>query len=101
MKKILVVLLVVNFCFAQTSKRKLVWEENFKGSVLNEKNWNFELGNGCPNCGWGNNERQLYTKDNHEIVTNNLIITARKEGDKYTSTRITTKGKKRISIRSF
>jgi hypothetical protein len=43
------------------NKRKLVWEENFNGKYLNEKVWNIELGDGCPNCGWGNNERQLYT----------------------------------------
>jgi hypothetical protein len=66
MKKIILVLLVINFSYAQQSKRKLVWEENFKGATLNEK-LNFELGNGCPNCGW-NNERQLYTKQNHNIA---------------------------------
>ena len=77
MKKIILVLLVINFSYAQHSKRKLVWEENFKGATLNEKSWNFELGNGCPNCGWGNNERQLYTKQNHNIAKNQLIITGK------------------------
>jgi beta-glucanase (GH16 family) len=80
---------------AQTQKRKLVWEENFTAKTLNENHWNFELGNGCPNlCGWGNEERQEYTKTNHAIVDGKLIITARKDGDRYTSTRITTAGKK-------
>ena len=101
MKKIILTLLVINFSFAQQSKRKLVWEENFKGSTLNEKSWNFELGNGCPNCGWGNNERQLYTKQNHTIAKNQLTLTAKKEGDKYTSTRITTKGKKEFQYGRF
>ena len=79
----------------QVPKGKLLWEENFDGQSLNEKAWNFELGDGCPHiCGWGNNERQSYTKDNHVVKGGNLNITARKDGDKYTSTRITTAGKK-------
>lgn len=76
-------------------QRKLVWEENFNGNKLDEKMWNYELGNGCPNnCGWGNNERQQYTKTNHKLKDGKLIITAKKEKDSYTSTRITTAGKK-------
>ncbi len=76
-------------------ERKLVWEENFDGEVLNEKNWNFELGDGCPYmCGWGNNELQDYTEKNHRLKDGFLFITAQKEGSGYTSTRITTKGKK-------
>lgn len=80
---------------AQVKKGKLIWEENFNGKSLNEKVWNYELGDGCPNiCGWGNNERQIYTKDNHAVNGGMLTITAKKSGDKYTSTRITTAGKK-------
>jgi beta-glucanase (GH16 family) len=101
MKKFLILLLVANFCMAQQTKRKLVWEENFSGKLLNEKVWNFELGNGCPNCGWGNNERQLYGTENHELTKGNLVITAKKEGEKYTSTRITTKGKKEFQYGYF
>jgi|SRR6218665_6708 len=87
--------IAINCCVAQQQKRQLVWEENFTAKNLNEKVWNFELGNGCPNiCGWGNNERQFYTKDNHELKDGNLVITAKKDAEKYTSTRITTKGKK-------
>jgi len=95
MKKILILLFIGNFCLAQQTKRKLVWEENFNEPVLNESVWNFELGDGCPNlCGWGNNERQVYTTKNHEIKNGNLIIHAKKEGNRYTSTKITTKDKK-------
>lgn len=94
MKKIALLLLISHVAFAQKSDRKLVWEENFDGMVLNEKDWNFEIGNGCPNCGWGNNERQLYSKENHKLADGKLIITAKKDGDNYSSTRITTKGKK-------
>ena len=97
--------MIMNFGFAQQIKRKLVWEENFNEKELNEKDWNFELGNGCPNCGWGNNERQLYTKTNYKLEKGKLIITAQKKDSIYTSTRITTAGKRefqygRIEVRA-
>lgn len=96
MKKLLFFsLLSFSFCLAQKEKRKLVWEENFSGKQLDEAAWNFELGNGCPNnCGWGNNEKQLYTDKNHELKDGYLIIKIEKEATHYTSTRITTAGKK-------
>jgi beta-glucanase (GH16 family) len=96
MKKIILLsLLSIQICIAQKTKRKLVWQENFNDSTLNQTNWNFETGNGCPDiCGWGNNEQEIYTTNNHIIVDGKLIITAKKEGEKYTSTKITTKGKK-------
>ena len=50
MKKIVVIfVLIFGVSFSQITKRKLVWEENFNGSQLDEEVWNFELGNGCPN----------------------------------------------------
>ncbi|WP_333877593.1 glycoside hydrolase family 16 protein [Flavobacterium sp.] len=96
MKKLLLFnILCFVFGFAQNQDRKLVWEENFNGTQLDEKVWNFELGNGCPNnCGWGNNEKQLYTETNHELINGNLVITIKKEDDIYSSTRITTSGKR-------
>lgn len=96
MKKTAILLLLTGCSvLGQVKKGKLIWEENFNGNKLNEKVWNYELGDGCPNiCGWGNNERQIYTKENHKIVDGKLIITAKKDGDQYTSTRITTAGKK-------
>jgi len=95
MKKLFLVFIITsNFSFAQQIERKLVWEENFNGKQLDASVWNFELGNGCPNCGWGNNERQLYTTTNHKLKGGKLIITAKKEDSIYTSTRITTAGKK-------
>lgn len=94
-KQLLFLALVMQCCWAQESKRKLVWEENFNGKALNESIWNYELGDGCPNiCGWGNNEKQVYTKTNHELENGNLIIKATKKGSLYTSTRITTATKK-------
>lgn len=81
--------------FSQKADRKLVWEEDFSGNALNMEVWNYEEGDGCPNvCGWGNNERQVYTRTNHEVKDGMLHIQAKKEGDTYTSTRITTAGKK-------
>jgi hypothetical protein len=50
------------------------------------------LGDGCPNCGC-NNENNCIT--NHKLVNGNLEITALKQGDKYTSSRLTTKDKKK------
>ena len=95
MKHSILIFILSNFCLAQQPKRKLVWEENFNGNSLNEKAWNFELGNGCPDlCGWGNNELQIYTKDNHSFFDGLLIVEAKKSGDNYSSTRITTQGKK-------
>jgi beta-glucanase (GH16 family) len=95
MIKYYLISLVCISCFAQQHKKRLVWQEDFNNKTLNEQVWNFELGNGCPKvCGWGNNEKQLYTKNNHSIKGGNLIITINKEGEKYTSTRITTAGKK-------
>jgi beta-glucanase (GH16 family) len=101
MKKILILLLIGNLCLAQQTKRKLVWEENFNGKTLNKENWNIEIGDGCPNCGWGNHERQLYTDENHKLSKGKLVITAKKEGEKYTSTRITTKSKKEFKYGRF
>lgn len=75
---------------AQPKKGKLIWEDNFNGTSLNEKTWNFELGDN----GWGNNERQDYTRTNHKVEKGFLTITAKKDGKHYTSTRITTAGKK-------
>jgi beta-glucanase (GH16 family) len=91
----IIVLLTGIVCTAQVKKGKLIWEENFNGKALNEKVWNYELGNGCPNiCGWGNNERQVYTKNNHKLAGGKMIVTVKKDGDTYTSTRITTAGTK-------
>ena len=86
-----------------------VWADEFDGTVVNQAYWNFETGDGCPNCGWGNNELEYYTNGNNVYLqSGKLIIEAREEslgGKNYTSTRMTTKGKKffkygRIDIRA-
>ncbi len=77
-----------------TGEPEIIWEDNFDGDTLNTANWNFELGDGCPNlCGWGNNEPQIYTDTNHEVKDGMLHINIRLENGDYTSTRITTKDK--------
>ena len=74
--------------------RILIWEEDFGGTELDVSTWNFELGDGCPDlCGWGNNERQVYTKTNHKVKDGYLTIRADLNDSVYTSTRITTKDK--------
>lgn len=88
----------------------LVWADEFNGSALNTSDWNFEVGDGCPNvCGWGNNELEWYTNGNNlYLQRGKLIIEARAEsvgGKNYTSSRITTQNKKtfqygRIDIRA-
>jgi beta-glucanase (GH16 family) len=87
----------------------LTWSDEFSGSALNLGDWNYETGDGCPNCGWGNNELEYYSNgDNVYLQTGKLIIEAREElvgGKNFTSSRITTQGKKffkfgRIDIRA-
>lgn len=76
----------------------LVWSDEFNGTSLNTSDWNYDVGDGCPNCGWGNNELQYYTAgDNIYVNSGKMIIEARKEnknGKNYTSSRLTTMGKK-------
>lgn len=78
------------FCHGQ----ELVFSDEFDQDKLDETYWNYMLGDGCPNlCGWGNNERQIYTKENAQLKDGYLIITATKTGSVYNSARLTTKDK--------
>jgi beta-glucanase (GH16 family) len=75
---------------------ELVWSDEFDADTINTDNWNFEIGNGS--AGWGNNEKQYYTKrtENARCENGTLIITARKEdynGYEYTSARMQTRSK--------
>ncbi len=101
MNKFLIILFISSLSVAQPKGKKLVWEEQFNAKELDLNNWNVELGDGCPNCGWGNNERQLYTNENQKLKNGFLVITAKKEDEKYTSSRITTKGKKEFQYGYF
>jgi beta-glucanase (GH16 family) len=86
-----------------------VWNDEFSGSTLNTSNWGYDIGDGCPNCGWGNNELQYYRTENATVANDVLTIEARKEsfgGKLYTSSRIKTQGKKsfrygRVDIRAL
>lgn len=95
--KILIFLFLssVMWCEGQTS-RKLMWSDEFDYSGKpDEKKWGFDLGDGCPNCGWGNNEAQLYTNELKNSYVKNGVLTVeaiKKEG-KWTSARLTTQGK--------
>jgi len=92
--KSIIFILVSIVCASSLAQPKMIFEDQFEDEVLNEEFWNYELGNGCPNlCGWGNNERQIYTKKNVRLADGNLIITATKTGTLYESGRITTKSK--------
>lgn len=75
-----------------TDYARLAWSDEFEGSTLNTTDWNYELGN---NNGWGNNELEIYTNStaNVYIDNGNLVIRAIKEGNTYTSGRITTQNK--------
>jgi beta-glucanase (GH16 family) len=94
MKYVFCALAVVILCSCKSQDLQLVWEENFDGTDLNETIWNFEEGDGCPDlCGWGNNEKQIYTRTNHSLKNGLLTITAKYKDSVYTATRITTKNK--------
>ncbi len=103
MKNILLLFgLLSCFFMLNAQERSLVWSDEFNGTELNEKDWSFELGDGCPAlCGWGNKERQIYTKRNHRLENGMLFIQARKENDRYTSMRISSKGKKEFQYGRF
>lgn len=95
MKILLLLIVALQISFAQVQSRKIVWIENFNGKSLAEKNWNFEIGDGCPQlCGWGNSESQIYTKTNHVLKNGKLIIQPKFVDGIFSSTRITTKSKR-------
>ena len=79
---------------------KLVWSDEFNSNSLNEKDWSFENGDGCPdNCGWGNHELEFYTSKNENLFfqEGKMIIQAKKETfsrKEYTSSKIVSRGKK-------
>lgn len=88
---------------------ELAWADEFDGTDLNLDDYNFDLGDGCPNlCTWGNNELQRYTDVARNIKLENgkLVITATKDGAfSFNSARINTKDKRefqfgRIDIRA-
>jgi len=72
----------------------VIYEEDFSGDELDERMWNYDVGNGCPQlCGWGNKERQYYTKNNVYLREGKLVIQARNLNGKITSGKIHTQNK--------
>ncbi|MFX1682504.1 glycoside hydrolase family 16 protein [Mitsuaria sp. CC2] len=82
----------------------LVWSDEFdKGALPDEAKWAYDTG--MNKQGWHNREKQYYSgprAENAALKDGRLVITARKEslssqpdwgGQKYTSTRLITKGK--------
>ncbi|WP_164545769.1 glycoside hydrolase family 16 protein [Paenibacillus albus] len=73
---------------------KLIWNEDFEGPDIDLSRWDYDIGG----HGWGNNERQYYTKEarNAYIKDSKLIIKAIQEeyeGSPYTSAKLVTRGK--------
>ncbi|MCY4299438.1 MAG: glycoside hydrolase family 16 protein [Flavobacteriaceae bacterium] len=88
-----------NLYFYRANQLELVWSDEFEDDEINLNDWTFELGNGCPHlCGWGNQELQHYTEENHRLQDGFLIIEAKKsDQNAYTSTRIKTEGKREFT----
>ena len=93
--RVLLTLFMVLYLKPQNgSNTNLLFSDEFSEDTLDLGNWSYDLGNGCPNlCGWGNNERQVYSKENVSTVNDQLTISATKQGDAYYSGRITSKDK--------
>ncbi len=85
-----------------------VWSDEFDGAAgtpVDSTKWSYDLGDGCPNCGWGNNEKEYYTNAPANVSLDgqgHLAIVARSGASSttcyygpcmYTSAKITTRGK--------
>ncbi len=69
----------------------LIWSDEFDtDGTPDAANWTYDLGAG----GWGNNELQTYTSnsENVSVADGILKITAKADGDSYTSARLKTQG---------
>jgi len=80
----------------------LVWSDEFDyDGAPNPDKWDYDLGDACDKpagCGWGNNEKQFYTKDPKNVIVTDgyLIINAiqeQKGRSTHTSTRLVSRGK--------
>lgn len=85
----------------------LIWSDEFNGTSLNTSDWNYNIGDGCPNlCGWGNGELEYYTNstDNVDVDNGILTITAIREttgGSEFTSGKIDTRNKHNFKYGRF
>jgi len=75
---------------------QLAWSDDFEGpagQLPDPTKWTFDLGTGQD--GWGNQELQSYTNNPANVSLNgegNLVITAIRSGNAFTSARIKTQG---------
>jgi beta-glucanase (GH16 family) len=92
-------ILILLSCFAKITygqNWKLVWSDEFEGSELNLKNWNYETGNG--EGGWGTGQMDYCTDrpENVKVSKGRLKLGITKEdlgGFHYTAGRINSKNK--------
>ena len=75
---------------------RLVWRDEFNGSSVNTRYWDFDVGNGSN--GWGNHELEYYTsRPENVFVSHGLLhIVARRKsyhGFRYTSAKLKTRGR--------
>ena len=103
MNKILLLLTFPLFMNCQNKQnRTLIWSDEFEGNKLNAENWNFVIGNGCPGlCGFGNNELQVYTNQNHTVENGMLTIKTQYKDSVYSSTRIHSQNKQSFQYGYF
>ncbi len=77
----------------------LVWSDEFDGTAVDARKWEFMIGDGTSvglPSGWGNNELQYYQAENATVADGLLTLTAREEavgGLAYTSARLRSLGK--------
>jgi beta-glucanase (GH16 family) len=90
--RILFVLFVLNQVTSSRAQEFLRWSEEFNGTSLDTANWEYQIGDGCPDlCGWGNAEAQSYQKKAVTVENGLLKIKATKEktgNSEYSSGRI-------------
>ncbi len=87
----LILFLCIQFSVSKAQDYKLVWSDEFNGTVLDTSKWSYQIGNGSG--GWGNNEKEYYRSENAVVDSGYLTIIAKKEnynGFNYTSARIRT-----------
>lgn len=68
---------------------KMIWNEEFEGTSLDTKKWNYEEGflleeDDIGTAGWGNRELEWYCKDNVSVKDGNLNILMKKESKVFT-----------------
>ena len=94
MRQLLTIIIGVLITGCTFNEKSVLFIDNFDGNTLNTANWNYDLGNGCPElCGWGNSERQYYTRDNVTVENGHLIVRASMKDSIYSSGKIHSKNK--------